>query len=82
MSETTGTPPYSEPTRAFGPVENADETRQAQQAQANDVPTDVNFNAVVCRSQELTLDVLGKNYEANADRRNKIFDHMAPSVVK
>jgi len=77
MSETTGTPPYSEPTRAFGPVESADETRQAQQSVSNDAPTDVNLNAVIARSQALTHDVLGKNFEANADRRNKLFDQIA-----
>lgn len=82
MSETTGTRPYSEPTRAFGPVESADETRQAQQSVSNDAPTDVNVNAVVARSQVLTVDVLGKNFEANADRRNKIFDHLAPSILQ
>ena len=74
MSETTGTPPFSEPTRGFGAVENADETRQAQHSNANDTPTDVNLNAVIGRSQALTHDVLGKNFEANADRRNKIMD--------
>lgn len=61
-------------TYGFGPREQADETRQAQQTVSNDAPTDVNVNAVIARSQALTHDVLGKNYEANADRRNKIAD--------
>lgn len=61
-------------TYGFGPRESADETRQAQQQVANDAPVDVNVNAVVARSQTLTVDALGKNYESNADRRNKIAD--------
>jgi hypothetical protein len=58
----------------FGPGASADETRQAQQAQANDVPTDVNMNAVVARSQALTVDALGKGFASNQDRRDKIAD--------
>ena len=50
----------------FGPGAAADETRQAEFTQANDTPTDVNMNAVVARSQALTFDMLGKNFEANA----------------
>lgn len=74
MSETTGTPPYSEPTRAYGPVEQSDDTRQAQQQVANDAPVDVNPNAIVAREQAATLVLMGKNFEANADRRGKIAD--------
>jgi hypothetical protein len=73
---TVGQPQQVHPTYGYGARENADDTRQAQQSFSNDTPTDVNFNAVVARSQQLTLDVLGKNYEANADRRNKLFDHV------
>lgn len=62
----------------YGPGAAADDTRQAQQAQANDVPTDVNLNAVVAREQAGTFTLMGKNFEANADRRNKIFDHWLP----
>ena len=58
----------------YGPGANADETRQAQHIEANDAPLDVNMNAVVCRSQALTVDIAGKNYEANADLRQKIAD--------
>lgn len=58
----------------FGPGASADETRQAQQQQANDVPTDVNMNAVVARSQALTVDALGKGFTSNQDRRDKIAD--------
>lgn len=64
----------SEPSTTFGPREAADATRQAQQAFANDTPTDVNFNAVVARSQTLTVDIAGKSFVGNADRREKIVD--------
>lgn len=60
----------------FGPGASADETRQAQHVQANDTPTDVNLNAVVARSQALTVDALGKGFASNQDRRDKIADHM------
>lgn len=59
---------------AFGPGENADDTRQAQHQMVNDSPVDVNVNAVVARSQVLTFDVIGKAFSANADRRDKIMD--------
>lgn len=65
----------------YGPNAAADDTRQAQQTNSNDTPTDVNFNAIVARSQALTVDIAGKNYEANGDRRNKIFDAIAPKNV-
>lgn len=65
------TPEHSE---GFGAAEQADDTRQAQHGFANDTPTDVNFNAVVARSQALTVDIAGKNYEAAADRRTIIAD--------
>jgi len=65
------TPPS---TFGYGPREDADTTRQAQHTVANDAPTDVNFNAIVARSQALTVDVLGKSFSANADRRDKIAD--------
>ena len=58
----------------FGPGASADETRQAQQVQANDTPTDVNMNAVVARSQAHTVDMAGKSFTANMDRRDKIAD--------
>ncbi len=58
----------------FGPGAAADETRQAEFTQANDTPTDVNMNAVVARSQALTFDMAGKNYESNADLRQKYAD--------
>ena len=81
MSETTGTPPYSEPTRGFGAIEDADTTRQAQHSNANDTPTDVNPNAVVARSQALTFDIAGKNYEAGADRRRILADAILTQFV-
>ena len=58
----------------YGPGVNADETRQAQHMAANDTPVDVNFNAVVARSQALTVDQLGKNFESNGDLRQKYAD--------
>ena len=63
------------PSNAFGPVENADETRQAQHMTANDAPVDVNNNAALARSQALTTDVLGKSFAANSDRRDKLADY-------
>ncbi len=70
----------SQPTRAFGPVEQADETRQAQQTLSNDMPIDVNFNAVVARSQSLTVDIAGKELTANYDFRYKIQDRFLAQV--
>ena len=67
----------NEASNTFGPVESADETRQAQHQLANDAPTDINFNAIVARSQQLTLDALGKGYASNQDRRDKMFDQKA-----
>ena len=79
MAATEASPPS---TFGFGPRESADETRQAQQTISNDAPTDVNFNAIVARSQALTIDMLGKDFEANADRRNKLFDQFAAQMAK
>ena len=64
-------------TKGFGAREDTDATRQAQHTESNDAPTDVNMNAVVCREQAATLTLMGKSFEANADRRNKVFDHLA-----
>ena len=61
-------------TMGFGARESADETRQAQQSVSNDAPTDVNFNAIVARSQSLTIDMIGKEYGSNADLRQKMAD--------
>lgn len=71
------TPQHSQ---AFGPAENADETRQAQHSQSNDTPTDVNMNAVVARSQALTVDIAGKAFASNQDRRDKIADLLMKSA--
>ena len=79
MAATEASPPS---TFGFGPRESADETRQAQQTISNDAPTDVNFNAIVARSQALTVNLLGKNFEANADRRNKLFEQFAAQMAK
>ena len=75
MSDTTvpydPTPPHS---NAFGPAEDADVTRQAQHRVANDAIADVAVNDVVAREQTGTFVLMGKNFEANADRRSKIAD--------
>ena len=64
----------SEATRAYGPVENIDDTRQAQHGVVNDAPVDVNFNAISARSQSLTLDALGKGFAAAQERRQILAD--------
>lgn len=74
MSTVSGDDPTSQPTRAFGAVEDVDATRQAQHALANDAPVDVNMNAVICREQAGTLTLMGKNFEAGAARLNGILD--------
>lgn len=61
----------------YGARSAADDTRQAQQSVSNDAPTDVNMNAILARAQGETITLMGKNFEANADRRNKIFDLIA-----
>lgn len=66
----------------YGPGEGTDDTRQAQQAMANDMPVDVNFNAIVARSQALTIEQAGRAFTANADRREKMFDQFAVSEMK
>lgn len=63
-----------EHSNAFGPAEDADATRQAQHSVSNDSPTDVNFNAIVARSQALSVDLAGKAHMSNQDRRDKIAD--------
>ena len=64
----------SEPTRAYGPVEQTDETRQAQHQIVNDAPVDVNPNAIIARSQALTVDALGKGFVAAQERRQILAD--------
>ena len=61
-------------TMGFGARETADETRQAQHTEANDAPDDVSMQRIFVRSQGLTVDVLGKAFVANSDRRDKSFD--------
>ena len=61
-------------TRGFGAREDADTTRQAQHMEANDAPVDVNMNAIMARSQALTMDALGKSFSANEDLRQKYAD--------
>ena len=61
-------------TKGFGAREDADTTRQAQHTEANDAPDDVSLQRVMCRSQALTVDILGKEFGAAAARRTAIFD--------
>ena len=61
-------------TMGFGAREQADETRQAQQREANDAVADVQMNDIFSRSQAITLDVLGKAFVENHDARQKITD--------
>lgn len=74
--------PSPRSTLGFGAREDADTTRQAQHQLTNDTPADVNMNAVVSREQAGTFVMMGKNFEANADRRNKIFDALIGKVLK
>lgn len=62
--------------QGFGAAENSDDTRQAQHAFANDTPTDVNFNAIVARSQALTTDIAGKGFVAAQERRQMLADQI------
>ncbi len=71
-----------EASSGFGGREAADATRQAQQSFSNDTPTDVNMNAIIARVQGGTMALMAANFEANADRRNKIFDALAPKILK
>lgn len=64
----------SETTRAYGPVEVVDDTRQAQMQVANDAPVDVNPNAIIARDQALITQLTGHSFRANQDRRDKIAD--------
>ncbi len=67
-------------TKGFGPREDADETRQAQHMEANDAPVDVNMNAIMARSQSLTVDALGKSFVSNQDFREKVQDRFLAKV--
>lgn len=70
MSEEAAIEASPRSTYGYGPREQADETRQAQQQVANDAPVDVNPNAIIAREQTATLTLMGKNFEANAMRFN------------
>lgn len=67
-------PAHSE---GFGAAEDADATRQAQHAAANDTPVDINPNAVIARAQAETIVLMGKNFAAGASRRNIMADQKA-----
>ena len=72
------TPQHSQ---GFGAAEDSDSTRQAQHQMGNDFPIDVNPNAVTARAQTETLTLMGKNFEANAARRQGLFDHFAAKMA-
>lgn len=58
----------------YSPEVDAARTMQAEHTLANDAPVDVNLNAVMARSQALTVDIAGKAFQSNADRRDKMTD--------
>jgi|APSaa5957512493_1039668.scaffolds.fasta_scaffold146667_3 hypothetical protein len=74
---TTGPPSGT----GFGPRESADESRQSQQALANDAVIDVNMNSIIAREQGGTYVTMGKNFEASASRRNDLFDVIAAKIA-
>ena len=60
-------------TLGYGARESSDAKRQASDSQrAHDEPESVNFNEIATNSQALTIDVLGKEFTSNTDRREKI----------
>ena len=69
-------------TMGFGAREDADSTRQAQHGLVNDMPVDVNMNAIFARSQATTIDAMGKSHEANMDMRQKLQDRLLLTPVK
>ena len=58
----------------FGPIESADETRQAQHQVANDAPVDCNPNAIIARNQMLTVAEAGRLFISTNHRREMIAD--------
>jgi hypothetical protein len=71
-------PQHSE---GYGPAEQADDTRQAQQTVSNDAPTDVNINAVIARTQAGTFALMGAEFEAAAARRTILADTRIPQAA-
>lgn len=64
-------------TRGISHRQGVEDTRQAAQVMANDMPFVVNMNAIVSNSQALTFDALGKGFAASQERRQALFDQMA-----
>lgn len=60
----------------FSPEMDSSKGLQAGHTLSDDVPVDVNFNALLARSQAQTTDMAGKNYESSAARRAIIADHL------
>ena len=65
----------------YTPRNNASDTSQAQHQLTNDTPVDVNNNAVLARAQAETTMLVGKLFADNADRRSKLFDHVAAKMI-
>ena len=70
----TPMPVSDTPPSSYTQVDHVSDTRQAQHSNANDAPADVNNNAVLARSQGLTVDVSGKGFVAGQERRQIIAD--------
>ena len=67
-------------TMGFGAREQADETRQASQGVLNDVELDVVMQQVVVREQAATLTLMGKNFEASANRLGMLQERFLATV--
>lgn len=61
-------------TYGFGPREQIDETRQAQQGVLNDTVLDVDMKQVIVRDQAFTQTTFAKVNAGNFDRREKVWD--------
>jgi hypothetical protein len=64
----------AEVSNAYGALEDADATRQAQHLLANDMIVDVNNNAASARYNALTTGLAGHSAQSNQDRRDKMAD--------
>ena len=58
----------------FDAQKDADATAQAQHSFSNDVPTDVNCNAILAREQGRTIAQMGNGMTAAAERRSIMAD--------
>ena len=67
----------AEENQPFSPDIGASETRQAQHIFANDVPIDINLNAVCGRVQAAAFTNAHNEFQAASARRAAIFDHVS-----